>query len=401
LVDARFEVSTVARASRPDAGNLERLRQALAAHFDGSPLAPIGAQITAQLDQFDQLAGWDGLDDQSQQEFFRQCNNLLQIIPAAAQISQRFWFDIHMIRAAFGDVEELPLLPGAILPRAASEWQYFGVHIPNFAPERMPRIDIIDFPGRDDPEGINLLSYSWLYHELGHLLLGQQGGEFGSTVGNIVDQLSQQRERDRLGKASAVQDRLRQLQDRFARAWRPSPNHTDWSHEMATDIVALWSCGPAFLAAYDDSLDGQHGHVIDDVHPPYEIRTAAVIEAARRLGWTDYTAQLATRLEGWVQDSTGARNDVFLALRSDELINGVLTAALGVCSALGLPRCDSETLLNVERLLGRGATPNFGRPIILASWLKYEEFHGDTARYHAWERTIVDALVRQVTPSVQ
>lgn len=392
----------MARTSRPDIGNLDRLRQTVARHFDQSPLAAIGDQIAAQLAQFDNLAKWDGLDDQSQQEFFRQCNNLLHVIPATEHISRRFWFDIYMIRAAFnGEGEQRSTLPGAILPRAASEWQYVGVHLPNFTPKRMPRIDIIDFPGSDNPDGINLLTYPWLYHELGHLLLGQRGREFGAAVARIVDDISQQRERVRLGKAPAVQERLRQLQERFSRAWRPSANHTDWSHEIATDVVALWSCGPAFLAAYDDSLDGQQAHIIDDVHPPYEIRTAAVIEAAKRLGWSNHTASLASRLDDWTQDSSGARNDVFLALASDELMNGVLTAALGGCNSLGLPRCDSEAVVEVSELLVRGETPAFGRPIILASWLKYEQFQGDVTHYHEWERANIDALIRQVNPSVQ
>jgi hypothetical protein len=82
----------------------------------------------------------------------------------------------------------------------------------------MPRIDIIDFPGGDAPEGINLLTYPWLYHELGHLLLGQRGREFGGTVTGIVDQLSRQNEQARFGKAPAVQDPLRQLQKKLAHA---------------------------------------------------------------------------------------------------------------------------------------------------------------------------------------
>ena len=162
--------------------------------------------------------------------------------------------------------------------------------------------------------------------------------------------------------------------------------------------MALWSCGPAFLAAYDDSLDGQHAHIVNDVHPPYEIRTAAVIEAAKRLGWTNSTGSLATRLENWTHDDTEARNDVFLALRSDELINGVVAAALAVCDALGLPRCDSEAVLDVEKTLDGGVIPSFGRQIILAAWLKYEGLQEDAVRYHEWERTNVDALARQVTP---
>ncbi|MCH2131265.1 MAG: hypothetical protein MK179_19150, partial [Pirellulaceae bacterium] len=49
-----------------------------------------------------------------------------------------------------------------------------AIHIPNFTPDRMPRLDLVDFPGDNDPDGIDLLGYPWLYHELGHLLLGRK-----------------------------------------------------------------------------------------------------------------------------------------------------------------------------------------------------------------------------------
>ena len=389
----------MARIYRPDTGNLCRLRQAVKEHFDGSPLAPIGQEIDRQLDAFEEVSGWPGLDQQSRQEFFRQCHNLLHVIPAPTQISGRFRFDTDMIGAISAEWTcPEPLLPGSILPRAASEWQYAGIHIPNFTPDKMPRIDVIDFPGSNDPEGINLLAYPWLYHELGHLLLAQRGAAFVAAVVELIDEIVQQRAKQRLGKAPAVQRRLQDLQDKVEGAWRPSPNHSDWSHEIAADIAALWCCGPAFLAAYDDSLEGKNPYIIDEVHPPYEIRSIAVVEAAKRLGWGSHVDSLTGRIDEWAETDNDERNDVFLALGNQELVYGVLTAALDVCNALNLPRCDHATLSGLRTFLANNQSPPFGLSLILASWLTYEQHDGDYARYHEWETNLVNTLVQEVTP---
>ena len=130
-----------------------------------------------------------------------------------------------------------------------------AIHIPNFTPDRMPRLDLVDFPGDNDPDGIDLLGYPWLYHELGHLLLGQHGQTLAITVCSMLDEGVLRNATKGLGKARLVQERLIDLHERVDTAWRPSENHTDWSHEIATDVVGLWSCGPAFLASHDDILD--------------------------------------------------------------------------------------------------------------------------------------------------
>jgi hypothetical protein len=387
------------RVSRPDTGDLGHLRQALAEHFDGSPLAAIGQEINAQLDILEKLSGWTGLAPQSQREFIRQCHSLLHVIPAATQISGRFWFDINMIRAISTEWTcPEPLLPGSILPRAASEWQYAGIHIPNFTPARMPRIDMIDFPRSNAAEGIDLLAYPWLYHELGHLLLALRGAAFVAAVAELLDKIVQQSAKQRLGKAPAVQRRSQDLQEKVERAWRPSPIHSDWSHEIAADIVALWSCGPAFLAAYDDSPEDKNPYFIDKVHPPYETRSIAIIEAAKRLGWGSHVDSLTERIDEWAETDNDERNDVFLALGNQELVYGVLTAALDVCNALNLPRCDCATLSDLRTSLASNQSPPFGRSLILASWLIYEQHDGDSALYHEWEAKLVNTLVQEVTP---
>ena len=159
-----------------------------------------------------------------------------------------------------------------------------------------------------------------------------------------------------------------------------------------------WSCGPAFLTAYDDTLDGNSPHIIDDVHPPYEIRTAAIVEAATRLGWNDHTASLRRSTEKCVETDCDARDDVFLALWSEELVDGVVAAALEFCSKLSLPRCDLVTVAEVKSLLARGETPSIGRSLILASWLTYEQCRGDKTLYYKWEIDTVNALVQEVSP---
>ena len=89
----------------------------------------------------------------------------------------------------------------------------------------------------------------------------------------------------------------------------PSPNHFDWSHEIAADMIAFWTCGPAYVAALFDVLeyDGLNPYKIGPGHPPYEVRANALLYAGESLGWEAYLSDLRDIVGRWRVSSTWRR----------------------------------------------------------------------------------------------
>jgi hypothetical protein len=59
-------------------------------------------------------------------------------------------------------------LSGMILPRPAREWGHQSVTMPAYQGEASHVIDLILIPGEDNPADIDLLTYPFIGHELGH-----------------------------------------------------------------------------------------------------------------------------------------------------------------------------------------------------------------------------------------
>ena len=383
--------------------DINQLEHEVANHFDDSPLSDIGRILQEQIRLVREAMNWVGMDTATVAAFCRRCQWVLKNVPSRQAIGERFWFDIHMIRSIADEWSPSgQLLPGSILPREGGEWQHSADWLPTFDAVRMPRLDIIDFPGNHGLETISLLTYPWLYHELGHILMYLHGKAFMAGTRQLLEQKLQETSQGCLGKPQAVKDRLKVIRERIEIAWRPSSDHHDWSHEIGIDIVALWSIGPAFLAAYEDALEGKPPHVADQTHPPYEVRTFAIVEAARRLGWQQYAAALEERLANWAKlFEESARDNLYLALFDQDIVNGVVTAAMAACGTLALPRCDQASIVAAQQGLDRNEIPAFGRPALIAAWVQYERTKDAPDVYHAWETNVIRSMSEEVTPSCQ
>ncbi len=97
--------------------------------------------------------------------------------------------------------------------------------------------------------------------------------------------------------------------------WRNSK----WVEELAIDVIALWACGPAYLAAFEDAHEGtENPFVIEPDHPPIELRTYALLHAAERLGWDKYLAGLKQIQDNWYRIPLSIGNQ-YRSLRNSEL----------------------------------------------------------------------------------
>lgn len=375
--------------------DVESLKEALSRHFDRSPLFDIGEAIRGQLQLMGEFDPPSELAPATISGFVRACRRIMECIPSANLITERFWFDSAMIQAVVSEWSTPDsLIPRSIVARCGSEWSYGYDWLPNLTAERMPRIDVVDFPGESNLQSIALLTYPWLYHEVGHLLMKQHGIPFRQRIGEEINQIQNNAAHRTLGLSEAVKRRHRSLRERFDLAWRPMPTQADWSHEIAIDIVALWCTGPAFLGAFADELEGKQAFLTGQSHPPYEIRAYALREAGNRLMWESEARELDVYLEKVRKDSNSTESDNdYAAVFDREFVQYVVTHSLQVCVDLSLPRCNQASVAKADALLEGNQTPEFGTPLVLAAYRRYQR---DPNSYHDWEKRVVRELVDQV-----
>ena len=164
------------------------------------------------------------------------------------------------------------------------------------------------------------------------------------------------------------------------------------------DIIALWTCGPAYLAAFQDVLDEENldPYQIDQSHPPYEVRADALLAACDGLGWASYTSGIRNRMDAWRgSDHSRKRTNSYLASTSEELTRACVDSSMKVCGALGLPCCTQERIASLDARLKNGHEPDFGTQLILSAWLQWNRL-GESA-YEEWETDVKASLCDQVT----
>ena len=287
-------------------------------------------------------------------------------------------------------------LSNMLVPKYATEWGHQRVDI-ICHDDSTHFVDVILVAGYDDVRSMHLLEYPWLCHELGHNIhfRSDRFSElFSPHVGRQVSRLRARSIADR----GVSRERSRSRIDQFHRVWHPSRNQKNWAHEIAVDIVALWLCGPAYLAAFSHLLADRKPppfHITQD-HPPYDVRLAAVIDAAERLGWTAYTRSLVKVQENWRHDeNNSALTNEYLALRDSELICTNVTTALTVCEEFMLPRFDETRIGQIRRLIQKPKECDFGIELISAAWLAESELGG--ASFDQWHDDVISELRDAVT----
>jgi hypothetical protein len=318
---------------------------------------------------------------------------------------ERFLFDTTMLQAVREEWEGLGriLFSGAILPRhEGTEWSYRVVSVEQDGPGRIIPVKVVQFPGRDATDDIDLLDYPFLLHEMGHdffNMLGRGFAErFAAEMGGIVRRWRLRSISDR----GAARTRAKQTIDRAESLWTPTGNQRDWAHEVAVDIVALWTGGPAYLDAYRRTVEERelNPFTIVEHHPPYGARAAALVEAAERLGWGAYAVSLRGAIDGWRRDATRlGRDNAFATFADPGIVAACVRCAFETCEEWLLPRCDQARLDRVAATVKKGAVPNYGTDVILAAWIVARD-EGEDA-LSRWEGEAIPALlgsVQAVTP---
>lgn len=386
----------MARTGRTAHHRLDVLERELRDRFLGTPFTDIGRHLLDQIPVYRELSSLPQMATPIQQ-FIQAAGAAMRIIPDPRSLSDRFWLDMCSIQALSTSWNTRKAgLPHTLIARTGDTWNTAILHLPSADPERIPRIHLITFPGGNSAEEINLLGYSWLLHELGHVFLFLHDQEFVTDIASHIRRRVDQWAHQLVGCSRAAEQRISRRIQLVKTRWSATVKHDDWPHEIAADTIALWSCGPAFIASYLDSLEGQDPFLADATHPPYHLRSLALLESASRLGWRDKAEPVSALLDIWSaqKESTGIDNE-YAAFSDPDIIDKVVSCSLDLCDRYGLPRCDSTRLDIVKRRLSASDLLDPGLDIILGAAIQYERL--PISQYHEWESAMVLRLAARVT----
>ena len=312
-----------------------------------------------------------------------------------SDFGSRFLFDSAMIRFTCDEWSQQGTSFSALLmPLLAEEWGHLTVTYARHGKKSVP-VDLILFPGGPNLEAVDLLGYPFLCHELGHNVLFRHDNVFEPRFQVVLDEYSHSLQIRAMADRGSARLRSQRQVDALRGYWGPTPDHNNWSHEIAVDVIALWTCGPAYLATFQDILEVEtlNPYQIDQSHPPYEVRSTALLYASNKLGWASYTDGIRCQIHKWHQ-SERARTNSYLTNTNPDLTHACVDIALGSCEALGLPNCTPASVRDLTSQLEGDWTPDFGIELLLAAWLRRRQLGEDG--YIAWEKWIKESLYSSV-----
>lgn len=364
-----------------------------------SPFSAIGLELEAQLRIVRDSVTAGAQDSSLLKYVVSQTEATLEILPR--NFGDRFWFDAEMIQSIKKSWNhQVQRLSNTIIPNYGSEWSHASSNIPSAPGSGQGKsINVIYIPGEDSLDDVDLLAYPFMCHELGHNLFFYNDALFVDCFKVELRKVAGSLRLRGLPDKGAAALRAGRLINEMQELWSPGFNHRNWAHETGMDIIALWTCGPAYLAIFQDVV--QEGtkdpYLITQEHPPYAVRVEALIKTAERLGWSDYTRDLNRVVKEWRRSrwSTGLTNR-YVALADSRLVDACVSCVLDACEKLSLPKCNAKEIERVRGLLRRGEVPAFGTELILAAWL-VEQQKGESG-FEQWKRATVRELAGSITP---
>jgi hypothetical protein len=316
------------------------------------------------------------------------------------QFGPRFLFDSALLDELCEPWRKVGIhFPGSmVIPAPGGSWGWANVPVPT--PERTRNIDLVVVTGGENLRGVDLLAYPWVCHELGHALLHRYRAEFLGPFEHVLGEHVAAATRRSLPDVGLAKDRARRTTDRLLRFWAPASDQKDWAHELAIDLIALWTCGPAFLACAEDAFarEGLNPFLITESHPPYAVRAAALADAAIELGWGSEVAGLVELLDGWRRSEWAEQRDsAYPTLADQRLIDACRGAAIAGCRSARLQTCTRATVTRAEQSVDAGELPDWGADLMLAAWAAYRRLGDDG--FPEWQAHTVRGMADMVTCS--
>jgi hypothetical protein len=315
--------------------------------------------------------------------------NLLSQLPAS--FGQRFEFDAAFVFALAADWNPNIQLPKMTIPKHQGEWGFSELPLPSDDSQRIPIVRVFHFPGQDSLEDIDLLAYPWLAHEFAHCLLFLHSPLFPSYFTPKLERTLRAFNLKGIADRGQARTIARAGIEELKRYWMPTLDQGNWAHEIAMDIIALWSCGPAYLGAFLDEVERPNLDLfqVSTMHPPYSVRTLAILLACSLVNLEEYAGPLQR------VSTTFSRQypNELIRLAPDELISAAVEAGLAVCKDLEIR---DWRYFHLERSgTPTSGTRELGISLLLEAWRVRNQV--DEENYLKWEREVISSIAADMS----
>jgi hypothetical protein len=242
------------RRNRQPLDPLQQVLQRVQRRYANSPLSPIGQKLEYLIKGTQEAILAGSAKPEQATRVADHVHQWMEILPHS--FGERFDFDATMVKALAEEWSQGCIqLSDMIIPCHRGYWgaKSFWMH-----PEdgtNFPRVDLVFFPGEDNLDDIDLLSYPWFCHEVGHNILSRDHSVFRKNFETRLGKIAKALRLLRIADRGSLQDRSQRVIDDILHMCRPTPNSDSWVHEMTIDIIALWTCGPAYLTAFQDVVE--------------------------------------------------------------------------------------------------------------------------------------------------
>jgi len=376
---------------------LEEVAARLEAMESVALLRPIAEKIRPAV-EFLVAAKKDGSADA---EKIDECGRIhllaLKQLPDEEDVTHRFLFDAYLIQSFGGELRGCRLaIPSMVLPRYDQPWRYRRVPLGPAEAVDNPAVDVIGFRGPPSLEAIDLLEYAWLVHELGHSAFKANDVGFGELGSSILGDAFAKRRARAISLQGAALRRSRDVVEKMAEHWGPHDDRNSWALEIGVDLFALWLLGPAYGAAFLHVISSPqlNPFEIDIAHPPYAIRTRALEEATRRLGWEELAEHLAQQMSCWRGRKDG--RSMVADMSDQELVTSLVYRTLDLLERCEVPRCTESDLADARSRFRGVDRIEFGRTLLLSAHVAHEILADD--QFNEWHSRVVSTLAEQLTP---
>ena len=391
LVELR---TSVARRERDQDQTFESALQKVSGLLN-SPLNEIGQKLHDFLTQANRSCRADELDDNALATLAAQVAFIVDRLPHSFE--ERFQFDSALIKSIGEDWSKNVVISSMVMPRHGSTWGHERLSMPSEDRNRAHVVDVIHMPGPDRLQEVDLLAYPWIIHEMGHYLLLRYDSHFVPIFKEELERIASTLRLASIADRGSAKAKAQKTLEQLVKVWTPSQGQRNWAHELAIDLISLWTCGPAYLACFQDVVERPdiNPYEITQTHPPYAVRADALIVGAKRIGLMDFTGNLQRVIEDWRRSQWKKQRDSrFLSLARPELIEACTKTAFSFCESLKLAQCSRAKLDQVPASLAAYNSEDMGLDLLLFAWFVFEK-RGKQA-YSEWESQVVKDLARRI-----